>query len=106
MWEKLSYEPADINLEVLSQTYLPERLLRRKLHIKKEEAELVSNIKNYVNTFIQGPYGSGKMSLLKHAISDLPSDVKTMYVDCSLYQTTYAILKEIARVRETPSWSC
>jgi len=80
-----------INPEVLSQTYLPEKLLYRE----KEKTELTSNIKNHVNTFIYGPSGSGKTSLLKRAILDLPNDVKAKYIDCSLYQTTYAILKEI-----------
>lgn len=80
-----------INSEILSPTYFHEKFLHRD----KEKTALLNNIKNYVNTFIHGPCGSGKTSLLKCVISDLTSDIKYTYVDCSLYQTTYAILKEI-----------
>ncbi|MBS7618974.1 AAA family ATPase, partial [Candidatus Bathyarchaeota archaeon] len=80
-----------INPEVLSQSYLPEKLLHRD----KEKAELTNNLKNFINTFICGPCGSGKTTLVKHVICNLNKKVIVAYIDCSIYQTTYSILKEI-----------
>ena len=80
------------NSEVLSQSYLPEKLLHRD----KERAQLLGNIKNFVSTFIYGPCGSGKTAIVKRALSN--SGTKegfAVYVDCSIYQTTYSVLKEI-----------
>ena len=80
-----------ISQDVLSPSYLPEKLLYRE----KEKAELVKNLKNLVNTFIFGPYGSGKTTLAKLAIRELDKKLSIAYVDCSVYQTTYSVLKEI-----------
>ena len=80
-----------INPEVLSQSYLPEKLLHRD----KEKAELTNNLKNFINTFICGPCGSGKTTLAKRVIHNLNKRVVVAYVDCSVFQTTYSILKEI-----------
>jgi len=80
-----------LNPEVLSTAYLPERLLYRE----KEKSELASNLKNFVSTFICGPCGSGKTTLVKHAILSLNKKISAAYIDCSIYQTTYSVLKEI-----------
>jgi len=80
-----------INPEVLSTSYIPEKLLHRD----KEKAELTNNLKNFINTFICGPYGSGKTTLVKHVILNLNKKVHIAYIDCSVYRTTYSILKEI-----------
>jgi len=80
-----------INSEVLSQSYLPEKLLHRD----KEKSELTTNLKNFINTFICGPCGSGKTTLVKQVIGSLDRKVLAFYVDCSIYQTTYSVLKEI-----------
>jgi len=80
-----------LNPEVLSQFYLPEKILHRD----KEKAELTSNLKNFVNTFIHGPCGSGKTTLVKSVIRDMNKKVNVAYIDCSVYQTTYSVLKEI-----------
>jgi len=77
-----------INTEVLSQSGIPEKLLHRE----KELSHLISNIKNSINTLITGSNGSGKTTLVKQAIDKSKIGV---YVDCSLYQTTYSVLKEI-----------
>jgi len=80
-----------INTEVLSPSYLPDRLLHRD----KERTELANNLKNFINTFIHGPCGSGKTILVKHVIHDLNDKIITKYINCSVYQTTYSVLKEI-----------
>ena len=80
-----------INPEVLSQSYLPDKLLHRD----KEKTELTNNLKNFVNTFVCGPCGSGKTTLVKNILRNLDKKVLAFYVDCSVYQTTYSVLKEI-----------
>lgn len=76
---------------MLSLSYLPEKLLHRE----KEKAELTNNLKNFINTFICGPCGSGKTTLVKHVVHSLNKKVIIAYIDCSVYQTTYSVLKEI-----------
>jgi len=80
-----------LNPEVLSTACLPERLLHRE----KDKSELTNGLKNFVNTFICGPCGSGKTTLVKYAILSLNKKISVAYIDCSIYQTTYSVLKEI-----------
>jgi len=80
-----------INPEALSLSYLHEKLLHRE----KERVQLLNNMKNFINTFVCGPCGSGKTSLVKHALRNLDKRDFAFYVDCSIYQTTYSVLKEI-----------
>jgi Cdc6-like AAA superfamily ATPase len=82
-----------VNSERLTQNYLPEKLLHRN----KERNQLLANLQNFINTFITGSFGSGKSALAKRAIIDFNSSKKgyACYIDCSIYQTTYSILKEI-----------
>ncbi|MEM3162236.1 MAG: hypothetical protein QW056_04560 [Candidatus Bathyarchaeia archaeon] len=82
-----------VNADVLLPTYMPDKLLHRE----KELAQLKRNIQNFVNTFITGPCGSGKTTLAKKALQCLGNSKKAhaCYVDCTVYQTTYSILKEI-----------
>lgn len=80
------------NPEILSHSHTPERLLHRE----KELAQLKTNTVNSVNTFIYGPCGSGKTLLVKKAIQNYSSaKARAIYIDCSLYQTTNAILREM-----------
>lgn len=81
------------NPEILSQFYMPENLLHRN----KEQAQLLNNLKNLINTFICGSCGSGKTALAKRVINDFNASKKSYarYVDCFIYQTTYSVLKEI-----------
>ena len=80
------------NLEALSQSYIPEKLLHRE----KEFAQL-SNALNVVNTFVYGANGSSKTVLIKRVIEDYNTtkNGRAVYIDCSLYQTTNAIFHEI-----------
>jgi len=82
-----------INPEVLSQLYLPQKLLHRE----KEYSSLLNNLTNHINTFIIGKCGSGKTTLLRKALADFNSSRQGQahYIDCSVFQTTYSVLKEI-----------
>lgn len=79
------------DLKALSQLYIPEKLVHRE----KELAQLSIAI-NVVNTFVHGPVGSGKTSLLKQVIDhcNTANNIRAIYIDCSLYQTTNAVFHE------------
>jgi len=79
--------------KALLPLYIPERVLHRE----KEIDELSTCLKNSVNAFVYGPSGSGKTVILKKVIEGFneSSKGKTIYIDCSLYQTTNAIFHEI-----------
>jgi Cdc6-like AAA superfamily ATPase len=81
-----------LNPELLSQSYIPEKLLHRE-----RELTQLSNSIGLVGTFIHGPIGSGKTLLVKRVIENFNSTKKgrVIYIDCSLYQTTNAIFHEI-----------
>jgi len=74
----------------LSQDYVPEEVLFRENELKKLEKLLSFG----ANVFIYGPSGSGKTLLVKKALENYPQS-STFYLDCSLYQTVNAILREI-----------
>ena len=82
-----------VNAEVLSHSYMPEKLLYRE----SELAQLKHNLQNYLSTFVTGLCGSGKTTLVKKALSSFNNSKKSFacYIDCAIYQTTYSILKEI-----------
>jgi cell division control protein 6 len=80
------------NSEILSQFHTPERIHNRE----KELAQLKTNIASSVNTFMYGPCGSGKTLLVKKALQNFSSAKgKVFYMDCSLYQTANAVLREM-----------
>jgi Cdc6-like AAA superfamily ATPase len=82
-----------LNAEALLCSYIPDRILFRE----NELAQLRYNLQNYVNTFVTGPFGSGKTTLVKKALLSLNNSKRcySCYIDCAVYQTTYSILKEI-----------
>ncbi len=82
-----------VNPEPLTLRYNPERLLYRE----KEKQKLLSNLQNFIPTFICGPPGSGKSTLVKFAVNFFNSShsAYARYIDCSIYQTSYSVLKEI-----------
>jgi Cdc6-like AAA superfamily ATPase len=76
------------------------------MHREAEYRQLVSNLKNSVNTLVYGPHGSGKTALLKQATVETNSGkVRVIYIDCSLYQTANAVLREILIDRPVASRS-
>lgn len=80
------------NNEILSHSHTPERILHRE----KELAQLKSNIASSMNTFIYGPCGSGKTLLVKKTVQNSSSaKTRAIYIDCSLYQTANAVLREM-----------
>jgi Cdc6-like AAA superfamily ATPase len=78
--------------EVLSRSHIPEKLLHRE-----KEFEQLSRVVGSVSTFVFGMLGAGKTLLLKKVIEDhnASNNVKAIYIDCSLYQTTNAVFHEI-----------
>ena len=92
-----------VDPEALSPSYVPERLLHRE----DEQTNLLENLRNRVNTFICGPCGSGKTSLAKRVVAEFneTSKGKVVYIDCSLYQTTNSILRELLSDLNIPCFS-
>jgi Cdc6-like AAA superfamily ATPase len=79
-----------IKSDVLLRDYLPKRLLHRE----KELQQLKDNIGNRVNTIMFGSVGSGKTTLVKRVIKDFTTE-DIRYIDCTLYDTSFSVLKEI-----------
>jgi Cdc6-like AAA superfamily ATPase len=80
------------NQEKFSLLDTPEKLLFRE----NEYSQLVTNIKNSANTLVHGPLGSGKTTLLRRASQELSTvSAKVVFIDCSLYQTANAVLREL-----------
>jgi len=82
-----------VNVEAFSQSFIPEKILHRE----KELAHLLHNLQNFVSTVIIGLCGSGKTLLIKRAVQNFNNSKKgnAYYIDCSVYQTTYSVLKEV-----------
>ncbi len=81
-----------VNPEELGLFYIPDKLLFRE----EEYSHLLDNIKDSIHTVVWGPIGSGKTMLLRKASAHTNSaKIRTVYVDCSLYGTANAVLREI-----------
>ena len=87
------------NPEGLSQSYIPVKLLHRD----KQKAELLNCLTNSTNTFVYGNPGIGKTTLIRHVTDGYKG--KLIYIDCSLYQTTNAVLREIISAISVPIFS-
>jgi cell division control protein 6 len=62
----------------------------------QERALILSYLENSVNTVVYGPSGIGKTTLIKSVINETNNSFgQAIYVDCSLYQTGNAVLREI-----------
>lgn len=85
--------PIITNPELLSTFHIPKKVLYRA----GEFNQLSNNLSNSVNTFLWGPCGSGKTTLIKRAMAEFNSSRKghAVYIDCAIYPSTYSILKEI-----------
>ena len=60
-------------------------------------SHLLSCLLSNVSLFIYGPIGSGKTTLLRSTVEEFnsPNQVKAIYVDGVLHQTTNSILREV-----------
>lgn len=62
----------------------------------QEKALILSYLKGSVNTVVYGPSGIGKTTLIKSVIEEINNSFgQAIYIDCSLYQTANAVLREI-----------
>jgi len=79
--------------KVLLPSYIPDKILHRE----KQLNELSLCLKNPINAFVHAPSGLGKTVMIKKVIEEFneSNKGKSLYVDCSLYQTTNAIFHEI-----------
>jgi len=58
--------------------------------------QILGYLKNSVNTVVYGPSGIGKTTLIKSVIEEIDNSYgQAIYIDCSLYQTANAVLREI-----------
>jgi len=82
-----------VNADILSPIHVPEKLVHRE----KERLQLLNNLRSSVHSAVLGSFGSGKTTLAKSAIKEFnaPKNGHAVYIDCSIYRTTYSILKEI-----------
>jgi len=88
-----------VSPEALSQNYVPDKLFHRD----RQKTELLNYMANSVNTFVYGAPGLGKSAIAKHAIQEFKG--RAVYIDCSLYQTTNAVLREIISAISAPIFS-
>lgn len=67
------------------------------LEKRSNEKKLIfDSIHNSVNTFVIGPQGTGKTTLVKNVIKEYSDNIGDgIYIDCLLYKTANAILREI-----------
>lgn len=64
--------------------------------IDKEKTQLLGYLKDCVNTVVCGPSGIGKTTLVKTVVEEVSDRLgQGVYIDCSIYQTPNAVLREI-----------
>lgn len=62
----------------------------------KEKVQLLNFLRNSINTFVFGPHGIGKTTLIKTVVEEYNSKFgQATYIDCLLYQTVNSVLREI-----------
>ncbi|MGC8993605.1 MAG: Cdc6/Cdc18 family protein [Candidatus Aenigmatarchaeota archaeon] len=87
------------NEEVLSPEYLPANLPHREGQIKllADNLSLLLKNKKPPNIFIHGKSGVGKTAVSKYVLREFEnySGIKSIYINCWQYNTTFAILSEI-----------
>jgi len=77
-----------LNLEALKET--------RFAYRDEEVSQIVLSMSNNVNTYVYGSVGTGKTTAVKHAIGKFnDAKSKAIYVNCSICETEYAVLREI-----------
>lgn len=62
----------------------------------REKTLLIQYIRNSINTFVFGHHGIGKTTLVNEVVKEYNAkNGQVIYIDCALYQTLNAILREI-----------
>jgi Cdc6-like AAA superfamily ATPase len=62
----------------------------------KEKAQILGYLKDYLNTVVCGPSGVGKTTLMKTVAEEINDRLgQCVCIDCSIYQTPNAVLREI-----------
>lgn len=82
------------NQEPLDCSFLPTDLVNRA--DEKEALQFVlpdETGESLQNLHIQGPRGTGKTTLARRALADLPDRVQRYYVSCTEFDTQYKVLK-------------
>jgi cell division control protein 6 len=81
------------NIEPLQPEYIPSQFVDRE-----NTATALTNLlgkDSSRNIHIQGPTGTGKTHLIQAALTQLPSEVNTCYIDCRHADTQYKALKQL-----------
>lgn len=77
-------------------TDIPEIGLAELPERKKEKAQLLNLLKNSINSFVFGSQGVGKTTLIRNVAKKYDNRLgQSVYIDCLLYQTANAVLREI-----------
>jgi len=72
---------------------MPEILIDQR---DQERALILDYLKNSINTAVYGSPGIGKTTLIKSVVDEINNSFgQAVYVDCSLYHTANAVLREI-----------
>lgn len=62
----------------------------------KEKAAILGYLRNSISTFVCGPQGTGKTTLIREVAKEVTDRFgQAVYADCSLYQTANAVLREL-----------
>lgn len=95
--------PILINEEVLTEAFIPTRLLHREGQIRELERCLKPALKNrsIENIFLIGTSGTGKTTIIKWILENYFKNISA-YINCWKHRTTYEVLKEILLSLQRP----
>src|SRR5579875_833345 len=97
------------NLDSLKGSYIPDKLPHREMEIDFLVKVLASVLRNMrpSNVIVYGKTGTGKTSVVRHVsrlLEEAAGDkVKTMYLNCQIYDSPYSILINVVNSLSDPS---
>ncbi|HLH86140.1 MAG TPA: AAA family ATPase, partial [Thermoplasmataceae archaeon] len=97
------------NLDSLKGGYIPDKLPHREMEIDFLVKVLASVLRNMrpSNVIVYGKTGTGKTSVVRHVsrlLEEAAGDkVKTMYLNCQIYDSPYSILINVVNSLSDPS---